>query len=331
MNPFAIAKPRDFAEASSLLQDSRFKLPVLKAGGMDLVDHWKEGLTSPDLVIDVRRLRAAGATAPIGADGDRIRIEAGATLDDIANSAELRSRAPVLPMAVELAATPQVRNVASAAGNLLQRPRCWYYRNEQFHCLKKGGATCFALDGENQYHAIFGEGPCYIVHPSNLAPALFVCDGVVHLVGGDRASLPIADLYHTPDAGVRTEHNLKPGEVITHITLKPAPKSGFYAVKEKQSFDWPLVFAAVALELDGSTIKAARVCAGAVAPVPRPLPAVEKALVGAKIDDAASVRQACMKSVDGAQPMSQNAYKVKLLPVAVHRAVLGAAGRDVEA
>jgi xanthine dehydrogenase YagS FAD-binding subunit len=329
MKPFAIATPKDHAQASALLGDARFKLPVLKGGGVDLVDHCKEGLSAPDLVIDIRRLRAGGAGAPVSRSGAQLRIEASATLHDIIESADVRSTAPVLAMALEFAATPQVRNVATAAGNLLQRPRCWYYRNEQIHCLKKGGATCFAVEGENEYHAIFGEGPCHIVHPSNLAPALMVCDGVVHLTGGSRESLAVRELYHMPDAGVRSEHNLKPGEIITHITVTPAPKSGFYAVKEKQSFDWPLVFAAAAFEMKGTTISSARICAGAVAPIPWSLPAVEKALAGVSVDDDAALRAACAKASDGAAPMSQNSYKVRLLPVAVHRAVLRAAGRDV--
>lgn len=331
MNPFAIASPSTHAQAAALARDGRFRLPVLKAGGMDVVDHLKEGLVEPDLLIDVRRVRAEGKAGPVCVEEGRLRIEANATLNDLAESPEVRSRAPVVALAVEGAATPQVRNVATAAGNLLQRPRCWYYRNDQFHCLKKGGATCFAVDGENQYHAIFGGGPCHIVHPSNLAPALYVCDGVVHLVGGDRERIAITELYHMPDLGVRSEHNLKPGEVITHITLAPAPVSGFYAVKEKQSFDWPLAFAAVALELDGSAIRGSRVCAGAVAPVPWPLPAVERALAGLDLDDSSAVRAACMASLDGATPMSGNSYKLKLLPIVVHRALLRAAGREVPA
>jgi xanthine dehydrogenase YagS FAD-binding subunit len=157
-----------------------------------------------------------------------------------------------------------------------------------------------------------------------------VCGGVVHMVGSDRASLPLADLFHAPDKGVRSEHNLKPGEIITHITADPRPKSGFYAIKEKQSFDWPLVAASVALELDGATIKSATVCAGAVAPVPWALPKVEAALKGVSLDDDAALRRACAAATEGAKPMTDNAYKLKLLPVAVRRATLIAAGRKTE-
>jgi xanthine dehydrogenase YagS FAD-binding subunit len=328
MNRFAIARPSSYKEAGDFLADKKYSLPVLKAGGMDVVDHLKEGLYEPDLVIDIRRVRAEGAGKPVAISGGKVRIEAGATLAEIV--AATAKDSPVLAQALEGAATPQVRNVASAAGNLLQRPRCWYYRNDTFKCLKKKGATCFAVDGENQYHAIFGDGPCHIVHPSNLAPALYVSNGEVHLTGGSRASLKIRELYHTPDKGVTSEHNLEPGEIITHITCDAAPRGGFHAVKEKLSFDWPLVFACVTLDLDGTKIRSAKVCAGAVAPVPWDLPEVEKALAGVSLDDAAALKKACELSTRGAKPMSQNAYKLKLLPVAVRRAVLRAAGREVE-
>lgn len=330
MNSFAIAQPKSYEEASALSTEKSYRLAVLKAGGIDLIDHLKEGLIAPDVVIDVRRLRAQGANAPIEVSADRIRIEAGATLAEIAASEAIRKAAPVLAMSVEGAASPAVRNAASAAGNLLQRPRCWYYRNKQFNCLKKGGPTCFAVEGENRYHAIFGDGPCHIVHPSNLAPALWVCDGEVHLVGSERKSVALRDLFHMPDKGVRSESNLQAGEVITHVTCRGAERSGFYAIKEKQSFDWPVVAAAVALELDGTKITGARVCAGAVAPIPWALPNVEAALRGVDVADGAALKKACAVAAEGTKPMTDNAYKVKLLPVAVKRAVLIAAGRKAE-
>jgi xanthine dehydrogenase YagS FAD-binding subunit len=336
VNAFAIAQPATFDEAVAILHAQRFSLPVLKSGGMDVVDHLKEGLIQPDALINIKRVRRAGNPQAIsmidGKDRDPIiEIEATATMAEIASSLLLRKQAPVVSQALSHAATPQVRNVGTAAGNLLQRPRCWYYRNAQFDCLKKGGHTCFAVEGENRYHAIFSAGPCHIVHPSNLAPALLVCDGKVHVMGGKRDTLKIADLFHGPETGVASEHTLEADEVITHISLSPRPSSGFYAVKERQSFDWPLVMAAVTLELDGPTIRNAEVCAGAVAPVPMPLPRVGEALAGVRIDDDAALRKACDLASSGAKPMTDNAYKVRLLPVAVRRAVLRAAGQDPDA
>jgi len=329
MNPFTYVNARDFKEASGLLTAGRFKLPVLKAGGLDVVDHLKEGLIEPDALVNIRRL-AIDDKPNISAASGRIRINATTTLAELAASPILWKQAPVVAQAVHAAATPQARNIATAAGNLLQRPRCWYYRNEQFNCLKKGGDRCFALEGENKYHAIFGGGPCHIVHPSNLAPALTVCDATVYVTGGTRETLSISDLFYMPARGILDEHNLTPGEIVTHISLRDRPSSGFYAIKEKQSFDWPLVVACVVLDLDGETIKSAKVCAGAVAPVPWRLEKVEKALAGVKTSDDEAIRAAAALSGEGASPMRDNAYKIKLLAAAVRRAVVRAAGRDPE-
>ncbi len=335
MNTFAIVQPQSFEEAAAALDQKKYSLPMIKAGGMDVLDHLKEGLIHPDALVNIKRLRRVGNPQAIsmldGKDRDAsIEIEATATMAEIASSNMLRKQAPVVAQSVANAATPQVRNVGTTAGNLLQRPRCWYYRNEQFDCLKKGGDRCYAVEGENRYHAIFTPGPCHIVHPSNLAPALIVCDAKVHVMGGSRDTIKIAELFHGPDKGVTSESNLEAGEIITHVSLSPQPNSAFVSIKEKQSFDWPLAMAAVALEMDGNVIRVATVCAGAVAPTPMMLPKVADALKGANIDNDLGIRKACEFAADGARPMSDNAYKVKLLQVAVFRAVMKAAGRDVE-
>ncbi len=333
MNPFALAQPTTFAEANELRADKTYRLPVLKAGGMDLLDHLKEGILNPDLLINVNTLRSEKFTGrPVRTEGYQIAVEGMATLADLATSKHLQAESPVLAQAAGDAATPQVRNVATVAGNLLQRPRCWYYRSQQFDCLKKGGHSCFSVEGENKFHAIFSDGPCYIVHPSNLAPALYVLNATVHLTGSDRNSLFISDLFHNPDEQIRTEHRLTENEIVTHITINAEPYSGFYAIKEKQSSDWPLVMAAVALALNDNKTKiiGARVCAGAVAPTPYPLPSVESALKGLDPHDNDAIKQACARAANGATPMTQNAYKTKLLPVAIHRALRKAAGLKVE-
>ncbi len=330
MNRVSYTKAGTYQDAHTLATGGRYSLPIYKAGGMDVLDHMKSGLIDPDLLIDIRSAAGGKPVRQLAMNRARIRIDAGATLADIAGSDLIRKNAPMLAQAAESAATPQVRNVASAAGNLLQRPRCWYYRNEEFDCLKKGGHKCFAVEGENQYHAIFGDGPCHIVHPSNLAPALMTLVGTVELFGGDRKELAIADLFHLPDSGIRSEHNLKPGELITAITCAMNTACGFYAVKEKQSFDWPLVFCCVSLRMDGAVIQSANVCAGAVAPIPWRLPKVEAALVGVDPKDDAALRKACAEATAGAKPMSGNAYKTQLLPVAVRRAVLRAMGMPFE-
>lgn len=335
MNQFTIVKPKTFRVAAREMQKrGEVSLPILKAGGLDVIDHLKEGLFEPDSLVDIRRLKTGDMEGPgITVNQDAISIDATATLADIANSSSLNRSAPALVQSAANSATPQVRNVASIAGNLLQRPRCWYYRKSQFDCLKKGGTACFAVDGENKYHAIFSRGPCYIVHPSNIAVALYVCDGTVEYLGADKVddgSMSIRELFHMPGMDVRSEHSLPPGSVITSISLSAAPVSGFYAVKEKQSFDWPLVMAAVALEMTRNVIESARVCAGAVAPIPWVLPHVEKALRGVDVTDNAALDNACASAARGATPLEENEYKTKLLPVAVKRAILKATGRKVE-
>lgn len=335
MNRFAYARPRSFEEAGRLVTDGSFSDPVIKAGGLDLLDHMKEGLREPDLLINIKPLSTGAVRNSIsltgsGGEGEQLRIEATTVLADIAASSIVAERTPGLAQAAGSVASPQVRNTATIAGNLLQRPRCWYYRQQQFACNKKGGDMCFARWGENKFHAIFGFGPCVIVHPSSVAPALWVLDARLHVIGGDRESVPITDLFHMPAEGLLDEHNLARGEIVTHITVSTSRFSGFYEIAERQAFDWPLVTAAASLEMEGSRIRAARICAGAVAAVPWPLPAVEKAMAGIDVDDDRELRRTCERAANNARPLSENGFKVKLLPVAVRRAVLRAAGRKVE-
>lgn len=303
-------------------------LPVIKAAGIDLMDHWKEGLTAPGQVNNLLALRDP-ALRRITAD----HIGALCTLSAIATSGVIRETAPVIAEAAEATATPQIRNAATACGNLFQRPRCWYYRNQQFDCLKKGGHMCYAVEGENRYHAIFGNGPCHIVHPSNLANALSVCQAEILVVSsadgtGTPRRISMHQLFCLPEDRLKSEHTLGPDEIAIGISYQPAPHSAHYEVREKQSFDWPLVMASVALELrdDQKTIASARICAGGVAPIPWRLPQVERALAGLTLPDRSGLRRACETAVAGAKPMSGNAYKLKILPVAVARAVFRAAG-----
>ncbi|MBL1219160.1 MAG: hypothetical protein D8M59_16910 [Planctomycetes bacterium] len=303
-------------------------LPVLKAAGIDLMDHWKEGLTAPGQVSNLLALRDPSLHR-LSADS----IGALCTLSAIADSTAVRKSAPVIAQAAESTATPQIRNVATAGGNLFQRPRCWYYRAHQFDCLKKGGHMCFAVEGENRYHAVFGNGPCHIVHPSNLANALSVCQAEVLVVSSAQGTeeprrVPMHQLFCLPEDRLKSEHTLGPDEIAVGISYRAAPHSAHYEVREKQSFDWPLVMASVALDMrdDGRTIAAARVCAGGVAPIPWRMPQVERALAGINVKDTQRVRQACDLAIRGAQPMSNNAYKLRILPVAVSRAVRLAVG-----
>ncbi|HXU82708.1 MAG TPA: FAD binding domain-containing protein, partial [Polyangia bacterium] len=220
------------------------------------------------------------------------------------------------------AASPQIRNVATIGGNVLQRPRCWYFRQEAYHCLKKGGDACFAVGGENRYHVIFGGGPSYAPHPSNSAVPL-VAYGASFVLEGEKGprTVTAADFFQLPSKDVKRENQLQPGEVLTEIRVPAAPGTValFDELRERAAFDWPLVAVAVVLKKDaGGAIQEARVVLGAVAPIPWRSTRTEQALVGKRLDEAA-VAAAAKAAVIGAAPLSDNGYKVGLVQALVRR------------
>src|SRR5262245_17045592 len=240
---------------------------------------------------------------------------------------------PALTSAAAQIAGPQIRNMGTLGGSLCQRNRCWYFRDEHVNCLLKGGRKCFAQEGENQYHAIFTQGhPCVIVHPSTLAPPLIAFGAVAEIVGPKgKREVPIEKLYHAPVKETQREHTLAPNEILVSVKFAPAvpPNSRLanasYEVKHKESSDWPLVQASVAFHTDGKVAKGVRVVLGHVAPTPLISESAAKALEGKEITEA-TASAAGEAAVEGARPLSQNAYKVQLLKVAVKRAVLTATG-----
>jgi xanthine dehydrogenase YagS FAD-binding subunit len=223
------------------------------------------------------------------------------------------------------------RNIGTVGGNLMQRPRCWYFRNEEFHCLKKGGSRCFAVEGENQYHAIFGDGPCHIVHPSSLAVPLIAYGARVRVLGPPGArEMDLGELYQLPNQNLYGETVLQPNEIITHVLLpRPgATTSASYEVRLKQSHDWPLALASVNLVMEKNTVRSARVVMGAVAPIPWRAQGAERVLAGKTVDQAVAT-EAAAAAVAGAKAMSGNAHKIQIARTAVKRAILKAAGLAV--
>jgi xanthine dehydrogenase YagS FAD-binding subunit len=297
--------------------------PTLKAGGYDLLDLVKEGIESPKVVLSIDRL---DELRYVREDDAGLHIGALTTLADLARSEALKTKYPALHTAAAHAATPQVRERATVGGNLCQRPRCWYFRNVEFNCLKKGGSTCFAVEGENQYHAIFGGGPCHIVHPSNLAPALVALDARIVLAehGKPDATVRVEELFVLPKQSMYAETTLKPGQVIREVLIpKPPSQSATIELREKQSFDWPIMLASVA-RVDGNW----RVCLGACAPVPWLSVPAMKSLGNADVTPQRA-EEAGVAAASEATPMSGNAYKVQLVKVAVKRALLHAVGLEV--
>ena len=301
------------------------RLPL--AGGMDIIGLLKDRVLQPDVLVNVKKL-PAGISVP---SQGLAAIGAAATLTDVAEHAALSKAYPALTDAAASVGTPQIRNLGTVGGNLMQRPRCWYFRNEEFHCLKKGGSRCFAVDGENQYHAIFGDGPCHIVHPSSLAMPLIAYGARIKVAGpGGEREIEVDKFFLMPDRNMFGETVLEPNELVTEVVI-PTPRNlsaATYEVKAKQSHDWPIVTASVALRMNGGVVESARVVLGAVAPIPWRSPAAEQLLRGKRVDEAVAW-QAAEAALADARPMSRNGYKVQVAKTALRRAILKATGAKV--
>jgi xanthine dehydrogenase YagS FAD-binding subunit len=323
---FEYANPTNEKDAIAALRaGGRIALPL--AGGMDLVARMKDYVTTPDRVVNVKN--ALDKTIAATPDGG-LKIGAGVNIVDLADNAQVKKLYPAVVAAAGEVGTPQIRNHGTVGGNLNQRPRCWYFRAEDFNCYKKGGNRCFSPAGENQYHAIFGnDGPSHIVHPASLAVP-FTAYGATFRVAGPNGEriVPAAEFFTMPTLqNVRKENVLADDEILTHVML-PAPgnvKSGHYEVRYKESHDWPLAFTTVVLTMNGNTIRAARVVLGAVAPVPWRSTDAEQALVGKPLNEATAVA-AAEAAVKAAKPLSRNGYKVQITKTAVKRAIMQIAG-----
>jgi xanthine dehydrogenase YagS FAD-binding subunit len=321
LKAFAYVNAANEKEALAALAKAERGRTLPMAGGMDLLGLAKDYIVSPERIVSIRNLDQTIA----GADGG-LRIGAAAKIVDLVEHAQARKLYPALITAAEEIGTPQIRNVGTVGGNIMQRPRCWYFRNEEFNCLKKGGSRCFAVEGENQYHAIFGDGPCHIVHPSSLAVPVIAYGGRFRVAGPNGArEIDAGQFFQMPNQNLYGESVLQPDEIVTHVLL-PAPgqRSATYEVRFKQSHDWPLAAASVNLVMSGPTVKSARIVMGAVAPIPWRAPAAERVLAGKAITEAIAA-EAANAAVAGARPMSGNAYKIQIAKTAVKRAVLAAA------
>lgn len=325
MNRFEYVSPSSLSEALAQLLEPG---AVAKAGGVDLLDRMKEGLVAPARLVNLSSLRELDFVRDEGKDG--LRIGPLVTLSALAAHPLVRGRFGALAAACEHVATPQIRNMATLGGNLLQRPRCHYFRSADFTCRKKGGETCFAQDGENQFHALFGNHTCAIIHPSTPATALCAYGARIQLTasagpGGTR-ELPLESFFTPPELDVTRENALQPHEIATAIHL-PAPaasaRAAYHKQGEKESFDWPLCDVAVVLDMEGRLCRRASIVLGAVAPVPLRAKAAEALLAGHPVDEA-SAASAARAAVAGATPLSKNRYKVQVVETVVRRTLLAA-------
>ena len=325
MHSFDYVNAATSAKAIELLGTVRDGAKII-AGGTDLLDELKEGLIKPKQLVNIK---ANAGLRRIAFDpaGD-LRLGALATLSEVEDDAVVRKMFPILAEAVGVVASPQIRNVATVGGNLCQRPRCWYYRDEALHCRRKGGPICYSVAGENQYHAIFGGAGCYIVHPSDLAPALMALDAEIRIVGpGGPRTMPLEKFFILPRVDITRENVLKQNEMVEEIRV-PAAAAGrggrYLKVRERNTWDFAVVAAAVVLDMSGGECRDARVVLGAVAPAPWRCSQAEGVLRGARIDLGVAAR-AAEAAVEGARPMTHNGYKVALARNLVKRAILQAA------
>jgi xanthine dehydrogenase YagS FAD-binding subunit len=304
---------------------------AIKAGGVDLLDLMKERLFEPKRLVNIRDIKELDYIKDDPKDGAKIGPLV--TLAQLADDKAIRQRYTALADAAAHAATPQIRNMATLGGNLLQRPRCWYFRNELFHCRKKGGEKCYAQEGENQYHAIFDNGLCAIVHPSAAATPLIAMGAKIEITSAkEKREMLLEEFIQPPTADLHRENSLQPGEILTEIRIPtPAANSKSHYIKqgEKESFDWPIAEIAAVIERDGEACKRASIVLGAAAPMPHRAIEAEKMLAGQKIDEKLA-RQAARASLQAATPMTQNHYKLPLFENLITRAILEAYSREAK-
>ena len=302
---------------------------TIKAGGIDLLDLMKDGIVAPPRLVNIRNVDSLRG---ISLSEEGLRIGPLTTLSEIAFHPEVQRSYGALSDAAGRAATPQVRNMATLGGNLMQRPRCWYFRSGAHDCKKKGDTStaCHAHEGENQYHAVVNNGTCAMVHPSSTAVPLLAMGAHVELTSkrGKRV-VAMHNFYNPPEKDLLNETAVHPGEIITAVMV-PTPvagtRSAYQKYGEKESFDWPLADAGVVLVMDGDVCRRASIVMGVAAPTPIRAHAAEALLVGKKIDER-TARAAGKAAMAGATPLSMNGYKVQLFHTAVYRTVLLAAGQ----
>ena len=289
-------------------------------GGTDLLQQIKDGVITSDVLINLRTM--VGNSEVSGANNE-IAIGGQVTLDDLSNHADIQNQFTVLAEAAGSVATPQIRNVGTVAGNVMQRPWCWYYRNG-FQCYKVGGEQCFSITGENQLHAIFGGGPSYIVHPSDTAPALVALETIFDVTGpnGTR-SLSGEDFFVLPSLDPLRENVLEDGELLAGLRI-PTPATGtrstYYKITDRQAWTHAVISVAAVLQMDGDTCVSASIVLGGVAPIPWRVPESENLLVGRQLT-AELARQVGEISIREAEPLTKNTYKLPMVSAAIERAL----------
>lgn len=323
MDNFSYSRPATLKAAAAQLGKEHGRIALI-AGGTDLLGEMKDNLAAPERLVSIRHLKELqGVRASAGG----LRIGAATLLADIVENPMVLERTPLLAMATGKVGTPQIRNMGTIGGNLCQRPRCWYYRNN-FPCFKHGGNVCFSAAGENDYHAILQGGPSYIVHPSDVAPALVALGATARISSGSRErTVPMDKFFVTPREDVRRENVLLANEILTAIEVPTAPAgSKAVYVKEmvREVWDFALCSVAAMVTVKEGIVSDARIVLGGVAPIPYRAAKAEAALIGKPLNEA-NAAAAGVAAVDGARPLAKNGYKVPLTQAVVKRALLSLA------
>jgi xanthine dehydrogenase YagS FAD-binding subunit len=298
------------------------KSAIVVGGGSEVLQLMKDHVVTPDYVVNLKTIPGLNT---IKEERGGFRIGGLTTLADIEEHPGIRERLLILAAAAGEAASPQIRNAGTIAGNICQRPFCWYFRSSNFNCLRKGGQVCYTVTGDSRFHAILGAGPSYIVHPSDTAPALVALDAQIKIAGpaGEKV-IPLEKFFVLPSVDFKRENILKPGEIVTEVFV-PYPKSGskgyYHKVRERLAWDHAIVSVAAVVQSSGGVAKEARVVLGGVAPTPWRAPKAEQFLRGKKIDEE-TAQKAGEIALEGAKPLKDNVYKIGMAKLLIQRALL---------
>ncbi|MGW0732120.1 FAD binding domain-containing protein [Streptomyces sp. NPDC002851] len=317
MHPFSYTRATDTREALDAGRGGGRYI----AGGTTLVDLMRETVERAETLVDISALPLREVTVTRRGG---LRIGALVRMADVAAHREVRALYRVISQALELSASAQLRNMATIGGNIMQRTRCTYFRDVTAACNKREpGSGCAALHGVNRTHAILGTSDaCVATHPSDVAVAFTALEATVHLLGPDgERTVSFADFLLRPGSTPNREQALRRGELITAVEVPALPRplrSGYLKVRDRQSYEFALTSAAVALHIRGGVIREAKVAAGGVGTVPWKLPAVERELIGRRPSNALWAK-AAEHAADGARPLRHNRFKVELLKRTVER------------
>ncbi len=327
MKSFENIDVQSMKQAVELLQkfQREKKAAAVVGGGSEYLQLMKVRVATPDYLLN---LKTIPGLSYIKQDKSGFRIGALTTLTELEEDKGVQEKLLILSQAAGEAASPQIRNSGTVAGNICQRPFCWYFRSSDFNCLRKGGSVCYSIAGDNRYHAIIAGGPSYIVHPSDLAPALVALGARIKILGpAGEKTIPLEKFFVLPKVNYTRENILGPADIVTEIQLphpKPGSKGFYFKSRERLAWDHPIVSIATVIQSSGGTVREAHVVLGAVAPIPWRAAKAEEFLRGKKVD-AGTAQKAGELALDGATPMKDNAYKVNLAKPLVQRALLASA------